>query len=47
MRTQQVPAEVREVADALIAAPGDDLRALLWHGSFAPGLAAELAEVSP
>ncbi len=29
--------EVREVVDALIAALGDDLAALLWHGSFARG----------
>lgn len=29
--------EVREVADALIDTLGDDLRALLWHGSFARG----------
>lgn len=29
--------EVREVADAIVAALGDDLRALLWHGSFARG----------
>jgi predicted nucleotidyltransferase len=29
--------EVREVADALIAALGQDLRALLWHGSYARG----------
>lgn len=33
----QVPAEVREVADALIATLGDNLRALLWHGSWARG----------
>ncbi len=32
-----VPAEVREVADELIAALGDDLAALLWHGSYARG----------
>jgi len=32
-----LPDEVREVADALIAALGEDLRALLWHGSFARG----------
>ena len=37
MKTQQLPTEVREVADALIAALGEDLRALLWHGSFARG----------
>ena|GEM_PF-3414433 len=29
--------EVREVADALVAALGDDLRAILWHGSWARG----------
>ena len=29
--------EVRAVADALVAALGEDLRALLWHGSFARG----------
>jgi len=29
--------EVRQVADALVATLGDDLRALLWHGSFARG----------
>lgn len=33
----RLPAEVRQVTDALIAALGDDLRALLWHGSFARG----------
>jgi predicted nucleotidyltransferase len=32
-----LPDEVREVADALIAALGDDLTALLWHGSWARG----------
>lgn len=32
-----LPPEVREVADQLITALGDDLRALLWHGSFARG----------
>jgi hypothetical protein len=37
VRTAQVHPEVREVADALVAALGDDLRALLWHGSFARG----------
>ena len=31
------PAEVREVADAIIAALGDNLKALLWHGSWARG----------
>jgi hypothetical protein len=31
------PTEVREVADALIAALGDTLSALLWHGSWARG----------
>ncbi len=35
--TSNLPGEVREVADALIATLGDDLRALLWHGSFARG----------
>lgn len=29
--------EVREVADALVEALGDDLKALLWHGSYARG----------
>ena len=37
MKTQQLPAEVRAVADALISTLGEDLRALLWHGSFARG----------
>jgi hypothetical protein len=37
VKTRQLPAEVREVADALISTLGDDLRALLWHGSFARG----------
>jgi len=32
-----VPQEVREVADELIEALGDDLAALLWHGSWARG----------
>ncbi|MBI2912732.1 MAG: nucleotidyltransferase domain-containing protein [Chloroflexi bacterium] len=32
-----LPAEVRQVADALIASLGDNLRALLWHGSWARG----------
>jgi hypothetical protein len=32
-----LPAEVREVAEALIAELGDDLRAVLWHGSEARG----------
>jgi len=31
------PAEVREVADAIIAKLGDNLSALLWHGSWARG----------
>jgi hypothetical protein len=31
------PTEVRDVADALIAALGDNLSALLWHGSWARG----------
>ena len=35
--TPQVPGEVRGVADDLIAALGDDLAALLWHGSWAAG----------
>jgi predicted nucleotidyltransferase len=35
--TTQPPAEVREVADASIAALGNNLRALLWHGSWARG----------
>lgn len=33
----ELPAEVREVAEALIAALGRDLRALLWHGSWSRG----------
>lgn len=37
MKTVQLPAEVREVADRLVAALGDDLGALLWHGSYARG----------
>ncbi len=32
-----LPAEVQAVVDQLIAALGDDLRALLWHGSWARG----------
>jgi hypothetical protein len=32
-----LPPEVREVADALVDTLGDDLRSLLWHGSFARG----------
>jgi len=32
-----MPAEVREVADALIESLGDNLTALLWHGSRARG----------
>ena len=32
-----LPDEVREVADHLIAALGDNLAALLWHGSWARG----------
>jgi hypothetical protein len=35
--TPEVHPEVRQVADALVATLGDDLRALLWHGSFARG----------
>ncbi len=31
------PAAVREVVDALVATLGDDLRAVLWHGSEARG----------
>ena len=31
------PAEVREVADQLIETLGADLRAILWHGSWARG----------
>jgi hypothetical protein len=31
------PTDVRDVADALIAAIGDNLSALLWHGSWARG----------
>jgi len=37
VKTRELPAEVREVAGALIATLGGDLRALLWHGSFARG----------
>ena len=37
MKTRELPDEVREVADAIIATLGEDLRALLWHGSFARG----------
>ena len=32
-----LPSEVREVVDGLIASLGDDLKAVLWHGSFARG----------
>lgn len=35
--TPPLPNEVTEVRDALIAALGDDLRALLWQGSWARG----------
>jgi len=35
MTTAEVHPEVRQVADALVATLGADLRALLWHGSFA------------
>jgi predicted nucleotidyltransferase len=35
--TPEVPGEVRAVADDLIATLGDDLTALLWHGSWARG----------
>jgi len=35
--TPEVPGEVRAVADDLISALGDDLAALLWHGSWARG----------
>ncbi len=34
---KDLPAEVREVADALITSLGDDLRALFWQGSWARG----------
>ncbi|TMF12403.1 MAG: nucleotidyltransferase domain-containing protein [Chloroflexi bacterium] len=39
LRSQRrpLPDEVREVADRLIAALGDNLAALLWHGSWARG----------
>src|SRR2546422_3422887 len=36
-RTIDLPAEVREVRDALVSSLGDDLSALLWHGSEARG----------
>jgi predicted nucleotidyltransferase len=32
-----LPPEVRDAAESLIAALGDDLRAVLWHGSYARG----------
>lgn len=35
--TEALPGEVREVLEGLIAALGDDLSAVLWHGSFARG----------
>ena len=35
--TPEVPGEVRAVADDLIATLGDNLTALLWHGSWARG----------
>jgi hypothetical protein len=35
--TPTPPPEVREVADAIIAKLGDNLSALLWHGSWARG----------
>jgi hypothetical protein len=34
---QEPPADVREVADQLIASLGTNLTALLWHGSWARG----------
>jgi len=36
-RDIDLPTEVREVAEALIAELGDDLRAVFWHGSEARG----------
>src|SRR2546427_3764396 len=36
-RTIDLPAEVRVVRDALVSSLGDDLSALLWHGSEARG----------
>ena len=36
-RGPELPGEVREVAAALIAFLGDNLRALIWHGSWARG----------
>ncbi|HEV8574765.1 MAG TPA: nucleotidyltransferase domain-containing protein [Dehalococcoidia bacterium] len=37
MKAPVPPDEVREVADAIIATLGDNLSALLWHGSWARG----------
>lgn len=37
LRGPELPGEVREVADAIIAFLGDNLRALIWHGSWASG----------
>ncbi len=36
-RAPDLPAQVRDVLQALIAALGDDLSAVLWHGSYARG----------
>ena len=40
----ELPAEVREVAEALVSAIGVDLRALLWHGSWARGEASAASD---
>lgn len=37
MKAPAIHPEVREVADALIEALGDDVKALVWQGSFARG----------
>lgn len=37
MSRPDVPPEVQEVLDQLIASLGDDLRAVFWHGSWARG----------
>jgi hypothetical protein len=38
-----LPAEVREVVDALIQELKDDLKAILWHGSYARGSASRVS----
>jgi len=42
--SREVPGEVREVADALVAAVGTNLSCLLWHGSWARGEQTETSD---